>query len=105
MSDSIYSLPFSRLGQDYLCQARYGFFRNGMPCYLLDILDAGGERVVVAQVHPRDAAHPHRPEELATLIQRVAASAWLQGLDDVLSRRARGELALPAWFNLGFEQL
>jgi hypothetical protein len=36
---------------------------------------------------------------------RVADSAWLRGLDEVLARRARGELALPAWFNLGFEQL
>ena len=29
----------------------------------------------------------------------------LRGLDEVLARRARGELALPAWFNLSFEQL
>ncbi len=105
MSDSIHVLPFCRLGQQYQCQARYGFFRNGMPCYLLDILDASGQPVVVAQVHPRDAAQPHRPEELAALMARVADSAWLRGLDEVLARRARGELALPAWFNLSFEQL
>ena len=34
-----------------------------------------------------------------------ALNDWLHALDDVLLRRARGELALPAWFNLGFEQL
>ena len=51
-----------------------------MPCYLLDILDASGQPVVVAQVHPRDAVQPHRPEELAVLMARVADSDWLRGL-------------------------
>jgi hypothetical protein len=59
----------------------------------------------MVQVHPRDIQQPHRPEELDELIRRVCISDWLHALDDVLLRRARGELALPAWFNLGFEQL
>lgn len=105
MSDTVRSLPLTRQGQTYLCQARYGFFRNGMACYLLEFLDAAGEPVAMVQVHPRDIQQPHRPEELDELIRRVCISDWLHALDDVLLRRARGELALPAWFNLGFEQL
>lgn len=105
MSDSIHVLPFQRLGQQYQCQARYGFFRNGMPCYLLDILDASGQLFWPMRLHRIAWMHLRHHHRLAVLMARVADSDWLRGLDEVLARRARGELALPAWFNLSFEQL
>ena len=105
MSDCLLRLPLTRHGQPYLCQVRYGFFRNGMPCYLVEMFDAQHTLLAVVQVHPRDAVHPHRPEELDELIRRVCISDWLQAFDQLMVQAARGEAVLPAWFNLGFEQL
>lgn len=105
MSDSLLCLPLTRHGQPYLCQVCYGFFRNGMPCYLVEMFDARHTLLAVVQVHPRDAETPHRPEELDALLQRVCISNWLLAFDQLMVLAERGEAVLPAWFNLGFEQL